>query len=236
MPFSLPVPRSMRCFIISASPKKIRHNALLLLAILAAQCSSSNNIVLALNIVMPGGSGPLGKTLASKLPNHEITILCRNAFLAAAPNRVSEDFGWVGRQFLQTFPHVTLRDWDGGDLLDIVGQDWIGWQEDTLAKADIVVNLVGGYTEQRTMATERIVRESLRVNKNALQITVGPTEQDLPAISPGAAQMKKDRLKHCENLVSQNLPNVACLRLDGFRLEDSCEKIKKVIDDYAASS
>ena len=203
-----------------------------LIAIFLVVCQQSAFVVQALNIVMPGGSGPVGKTLASKLPNHEITILCRNAFLAAAPSRVSEDFGWVGKQYLQKHPHVKLRDWDGGDLLDIVGQDWMGWQDDTLAKADVVVILVGGYTEQRVMATERIVRESFRVNKNALQITVGATEDDLPAISPGAPQLKKERLKLCEDTVSQNLPNTVNLRIEGFRLEENCEKIKKVIEDY----
>jgi hypothetical protein len=189
-------------------------------------------LVSALNIVLPGGSGDVGKLLASKLPQHEITILCRNAFLAAAPNRVTEDFGWVGKGYLEAHPHVKLRDWDGGDLLDIVGCDWMGWQEDTLAKADIVVNLVGGYTEQRLMATERLVREGLRVNPDVLQVTVSPAEEELYLISPGAPTKKKERLKHCEELVSKNCLNSVCLRLEANRLDDGCEKIKKVIDDY----
>ena len=42
--------------------------------------------------------------------------------------------------------HVKLRDYDGGDLLEIVGQDFIGWQEDSLPKADVLIHLVGGYT------------------------------------------------------------------------------------------
>ena len=50
---------------------------------------------------------------------------------------------------------MALRDWDGGDPLDIVGADWIGWQDDALKVADVVVKLVGGYTEQRVLATER---------------------------------------------------------------------------------
>jgi len=44
----------------------------------------------------------------------------------------------------------------------------MGWQEDALTNANAVVNLVGGYTNQREMAAERIVRESLRVNPSAL--------------------------------------------------------------------
>ncbi len=65
-----------------------------------------------------------------------------------------------------------------GDLLDIVGQDWVGWQDDTLANANCVVNLCGGFTQQREMATERIVRELLRCNPTALQITVAPLDEE----------------------------------------------------------
>ena len=36
-----------------------------------------------------------------------------------------------------------LRDWDGLDLLDIVEQDWVGWQEDALPNAQVVVHLTG---------------------------------------------------------------------------------------------
>ena len=118
----------------------------------------------ALNICIAGGTGELGKAVASNLSQHSVTILSRNAFLASAPSRVTENFGWVGRNFLDKNQHVRIRDWDGGDLLDIVGCDWIGWQDDALKPADVVINLVGGYTQQRIMATERIVRESLRVN------------------------------------------------------------------------
>jgi len=105
----------------------------------------------ALNIVIPGGTGKIGQKVASALGSqgHTVQILCRNSFLASAPARVSGDFGWVGKAYLNSNPRVSLRDWDGGDLLDIVGQDWLGWQDDALAGADAVVNLVGGYTEQR---------------------------------------------------------------------------------------
>ncbi|CAB9513911.1 TAF5-like RNA polymerase II, p300 CBP-associated factor (PCAF)-associated factor [Seminavis robusta] len=194
--------------------------------------------VSALNIVLPGGSGALGKGLAAKLGrHHQVTILSRNAFLASAPNRVTEVFGWVGKSFLGKHPHVTIRDWDGGDLLDIVGCDWMGWQQDTLATADVVVNLVGGYTEQRTMATERIVRESISVNnRNALQVVVSPTEQDFARVSsPGAITAKKERVRLCESMVESNCLNSVCVRLDANRLEENCEKLKTIIDDYEAS-
>jgi hypothetical protein len=190
----------------------------------------------ALNVVLPGGTGPLGQILASRLSNHDVTILTRNSFLAGSPNRVTEQFGWVGLNFLKNNPHVRLRDWDGGDLLDIVGSDWLGWQDEALVGADVVVHLVGGFTEQRKMACERVVRESLSFNAFALQVTVSPTQEDLASISPGMATLKKERLRLCEDMVKSNCINSECLRLEAFRLEKGCDEILKVIDDWAAKA
>jgi hypothetical protein len=196
------------------------------------------SFVAALNIVLPGGSGALGKSLASQLnpDHHQVTILSRNAYLASAPNRVTEVFGWVGKNFLDQHPHVSIRDWDGGDLLDIVGCDWMGWQEDTLAKADVVINLVGGYTQQRIMATERLVRESLVVNRDALLVTVSPTDDDVALISPGVPlKMKLERVQQCEAMVESNCLRSICVRLEANRIQESCDKLKKVIDEYEVS-
>ena len=102
------------------------------------------NTAQSLNIVIAGGTGKVGRLLSTTLNNqkkHDITILCRNSFLASAPAKVSGDFGWLGEAFLAKHDSVQLRDWDGGDLLDIVGCDWQGWQDDTLPKADLVVLL-----------------------------------------------------------------------------------------------
>jgi hypothetical protein len=189
----------------------------------------------ALNIVVPGGTGPIGSNLASRLTSHSVTILCRNSFLAAAPNRVTEQFGWVGQAYLQKNPHVSVRDWDGGDLLDIVGQDWLGWQEDTLAKADVVVHLVGGFTEQRVMACERLVRESNRVNKNALHITVSPLDDEIGVLSPSAVEKKKERILVCENMVSTNCFNSLCLRIETYRQDQGCSRIQQAIEEWAAN-
>mmetsp|Transcript_5557 Transcript_5557/g.6955 ORF Transcript_5557/g.6955 Transcript_5557/m.6955 type:complete len:209 (+) Transcript_5557:53-679(+) len=177
----------------------------------------------ALNILIPGGTGQLGRLLSSSLPQHTVTILCRNSFLASAPSRVSGDFGWLGRSFLEKNENVALRDWDGGDLLDIVGCDWVGWQDDSLKGADVVVNLVGGFTEQRVMATERIVRESLRLNPTALQIAVSPFDEDVRVFN-------RDRLKRCEEMIEANCINHACLRFGLYDLEGSCEGILNAIE------
>jgi hypothetical protein len=184
-----------------------------------------------LNAVLAGGSGPIGMGVAARLKHgHAVTILTRNAFLAAAPNRVTEQFGWVGASFLNKFPHVQLRDWDGGDLLDIVGCDWLGWQDDTLAPANVVVHLVGGYTDQRVMACERLVRESCRVNPEAWHITVNPLDEDLSVISPGARSLKMSRIERCEAVVKENCRNSLCLRIPCYRIEDSCNEIVAAIE------
>ena len=180
----------------------------------------------ALNIVIPGGTGKIGQRVAATLGSqgHSVKILCRNAFLASAPARVSSDFGWVGKAFLKANPRVTLRDWDGGDLLDIVGQDWLGWQDDALAGADAVINLVGGFTEQRVMACERIVRESLSVNPTAMQITLSPIDDDL------SMKLKKDRVELCEKMVTENCMKSACLRVEINDIDGACQKILSEID------
>lgn len=70
----------------------------------------------ALNVVIAGGTGEVGRALSAKLASegHSVTILCRNSFLASAPARVSSDFGWLGEGFLSKHPTIKLRDWDGG--------------------------------------------------------------------------------------------------------------------------
>mmetsp|Transcript_29743 Transcript_29743/g.53987 ORF Transcript_29743/g.53987 Transcript_29743/m.53987 type:complete len:220 (+) Transcript_29743:40-699(+) len=216
---------------MSIDPTKMAFKSILIQFVAVVILRSS--VAQGFSIVIPGGTGTIGATLSSALANdgHDVTILCRNAFLAGAPNRASGDFGWLGQGFLESHPGIKLRDWDGGDLLDIVGQDWVGWQEDTLAKADVVVNLVGGYTQQREMAAERIVRESLRVNPTALQITVSPKDDELKIISPGVPTTKIARLKQCEDLVSMNCANFKCVRLEANRVEEECDRIKNVIYD-----
>jgi len=181
-----------------------------------------------LNIVIPGGTGPMGRLLSSTMhtkKGHKITILTRNAFLASAPNRVSGAFGWLGRPFLDFNPSVKLRDWDGGDLLDIVGCDWMGWQEDSLKGADVVVNLVGGYTEQRVMACERIARESLTVNPTVKHVLVTLTDEDL------GMKLKIDTARKCEEMMTENFTGAHCLRVESNDLQGACDQIVKILDE-----
>jgi len=201
----------------------------LLLQSIVALCAF--NAVSSLNIVVAGGSGKVGRLLSSTLHSqnkgHEITVLCRNAFLASAPSRVSGDFGWLGEVFLNTHYSVQLRDWDGGDLLDIVGCDWQGWQDDALPKADVIVNLVGGYTEQRTMACERLVRESLRLNPAAKQILLSMNDADLKT------SLKKNRAKACEDMLTTNCLNSVCLRAEMFDVKGANNQIMDIINNMA---
>ncbi len=184
----------------------------------------------ALNVVIAGGTGALGRALIPKLSDHDVTVLARNAFLAATPSRVTKDFGHLGESFLSRYPFVRLRDWDGGDLTDIVGQDWVGWQDDALKSADVLVYLVGGYTQQRTMATERLVRESIRVNPDVLHVTVNPVEEDIPILSPGMITMKTKRIMDCEDMVKTNCWNSKCLRLEVYKMDETIEAICGAIE------
>ena len=184
----------------------------------------------AFTVVLAGGTGPIGQAVATKLEDADVVMLTRNSFLASAPNRVTNEFGFVGANYLRKNPHVSMRDWDGGDLLDIVGRDWVGWQEDTLKKANVVVHLVGGFTEQRTMACERLVRESFQWNKNALQVTVSPSDESLGAVAPSVAKsFKTKRIQQCEDMVQANCLYSECLRIDAYQLEKSSDEIVKVI-------
>jgi hypothetical protein len=198
--------------------------------VLLAGSSNDNNVVEALNVLLPGGTGPLGRLLIPKLSRHDVTVLSRNAYLASAPNRVTDVFGYLGRSYLDRNPHVKpIRDWDGGDLLEIVGQDFLGWQEDALVGADVIVHLVGGYTSQRKMATERLVRESLTHNPDALHVTVNPLEEEIGALSPGLVAVKTKRIQECEDMVRDNCRHVTALRLGAYRDEEACEEICKAI-------
>jgi hypothetical protein len=198
-----------------------------------------------LNIVVAGGTGSLGRMLIPQMVDTaasmsaatptKVTILTRNSFLASTPTRVSEDYGHLGKAFVEKFQkkkNLTLRDWDGGDLLDIVGRDWMGWQRDVLPKADVILHLTGGgFTEQRVMACERLVRESLKHNKSAHHITVNPSAELLAALSPGLKSVKTGRIERCEAMVRENCQHYTCLRIGQRDLDVACQTI---LDTLAA--
>jgi len=199
--------------------------SILLLVLLA----TSTDFASGLQIAVAGGTGKIGRLLLPKLVDHDVTVLSRNAFLANAPNRVTEAFGWLGESYMRKNPHVTLRDWHGGDMLDIVGCDFVGWQDDALKKADFIVHLVGGFTEQREMATESLVRESLRINTGACHITVNPKEEQIKYLTPGMLTLKTKRINKCEGMVRDNCFNSRCLRVDAFREEQTSQEIFETI-------
>jgi NAD(P)-dependent dehydrogenase (short-subunit alcohol dehydrogenase family) len=179
----------------------------------------------ALNVVIAGGSGKVGRELATLLHNdHQVTILCRNVFLASTPSRVSKDFGWLGDSYLSKHKSIKLRDWDGGDLNDIVGKDWMFWQDDVLPSADMIINLVGTYTEQRTMSVERLIRESSRLCPNVKHILVSLADEDLKMT------IKKKRAADCEKMLRDNCPNSICLRGELNNVNDICKRIVKEIN------
>ncbi|GMI37345.1 hypothetical protein TeGR_g5100 [Tetraparma gracilis] len=169
--------------------------------------------------------------LLPSLSSHSVTVLCRNAFLASAPSRASGDFGHLGAPFLARNAHVALRDWDGGDLLDIVGQDWVGWQ-DVLGEADVLVNAVGGYTGQRLLAQRRLseaVAAAERVRMDDIrQIVVRPSERFLPFLSPAALDIKRGTLAECSKAArtGADVTVVALGRVVEDVYRDRCEGIE----------
>lgn len=100
----------------------------------------------------------------------------------------------------------------------------MGWSDDMLPKADVVINLVGGYTEQRTMACERLIRESLRLNPSAKQILLSLNDEDLKI------SLKKDRAKACEEMVNMNCQDGNCLRADLYDVKGACAQILNILD------
>ena len=90
-----------------------------LLATIFVTLSSLLSGVHGLNVVIAGGTGRLGKLLIPNLPEHDVTVLSRNSYLASAPARVTEVFGYLGKSFLASHPNVKIRDWDGGKAIDV---------------------------------------------------------------------------------------------------------------------
>lgn len=201
------------------------------LAIVLTSVAISINIDVAdgLQIAVAGGTGKIGRALLPKLADHDVTVLTRNSFLASAPNRVTEAFGYLGEGFLRKHPHVHLRDWHGGDMLEIVGNDFVGWQDDALKKADVILHLCGGFTEQREMVTESLVRESLRINQGATHITVNPLADEIGRFTPGMLTLKTKRIEKCESMVENNCNNSKCLRIVAFRPEIASQEIFEAI-------
>ena len=92
----------------------------------------------------------------------------------------------------------------------------MGWQEDCLTKADVVVHLTGGFTQQQAMACERLARESCAFDKlAALHVTVNPAVNNMDLVAPSVPRaMKEARIDECEAMVKANCPHHECLRVE----------------------
>jgi len=110
-----------------------------------------------LNVLAVGATGAVGRSFVRAASQEgNVLVLARNGYLATAKERVSGDFGYLGPK-IHKLKGVLVRDWDGGDLLDITGDTWLGWQGDVAAfQADAAVMLTGCLTDARLKGVERI--------------------------------------------------------------------------------
>ena len=158
----------------------------------------------ALKIVVAGGTGGVGSAIAGRLAakGHAVTILCRNAYLAVTPSRVSEDFGWVGEKRLDKWADkgvaVAFRDWTGGDELDSVSDRWVGW-EDAVADADGVVCCVGDLgRDGRRRPMDALFRAAAEAGAKAPEKFVLLQPVDALVATQNFAEKKMETLRLCE--------------------------------------
>lgn len=117
------------------------------------------SVVTSLSYVGVGATGALGRKWIDSVSSSgsDVLVLARNGFLASAPGRVSHDFGYLGPKLMRK-SKCKVRDWDGGDMLDITGSTWVGWQGDVESYGcDVAVCLTGCLYEARIMAVDRMV-------------------------------------------------------------------------------
>lgn len=84
----------------------------------------------AIHVVIAGGTSRAGIKIVNTLlapptkidPSRspkpsflKVTVLSRNVFLSSAPSRVTGEFGYLGRRYIEGFkPSLAMRDYDGG--------------------------------------------------------------------------------------------------------------------------
>jgi len=156
-----------------------------------------------LRLVFAGGTGGVGSALAERCAarGHSVDILCRNAFLAVTPSRVSEDFGFVGEDRKCRWEaeglKIGFRDWTAGDELDSVSDRWVGW-EDTVKGADAIVFAVGDLgRDGRRRPLEALARATLEAGDRAPKRFVMLSPED-GLIRDSFAAKKRETLKLCE--------------------------------------
>ena len=176
--------------------------------------------VFGLKVVVAGGTGGVGSAIAGRLAakGHSVTILCRNAYLAVTPSRVSEDFGWVGEKRVDKWAEagvgVAFRDWTGGDELDSVSNRWVGW-EDAVAEADAVVCAVGDLgRDGRRRPLDALFRAAAEAGAKAPRryCLLQPTDA-LVKTTGSFAEKRIETLRLCEAQWAQNYGDRGvCLR------------------------
>lgn len=208
----------------------------LVLVLFLSDCKNDGTTTIvgvsALKVVIAGGTGRLGSTVASKLKDHTVLLLSRNSFSASSISATpKKNRPFIGDGYFNDNPHVDIHDWDGGNNGNIISSG--EWQEEALKGADVVVNLVGDYTNQRLKAAERIVHETLRYSKQAVQITVSPKSgESVRTLASGAYANVEKRIDQCEEMVQNNCLYSVCLRLDAGKkyFSDNVEEIVYAIE------
>lgn len=139
--------------------------------ILAVSCTVASGFS-----VVAGGTGVLGHRLLDTLLANggAATCLARNAYLARTPKRISHDWGHLPKR-LHDARGLKVRDYCGGCPLDIVGQDWIGWQDDALPGATAVYNVAGPMSQDRLLLAQRMA-EGLKRHPPKVFVSVEPTQ------------------------------------------------------------
>jgi len=111
----------------------------------------------------------------------------------------------------------------------------MGWEE-VLSDCDMFVNVVGGYTDQRTKAVNRfcdfIKREEekdVRGERFIRHLMINPKDAGvLNRVSPVAVDAKMKRVNECEGIMRGVGRCVNCARVEG--LEGLGEEVGKMVE------
>ena len=115
--------------------------------------------VLPLSYIGVGATGPVGRRFIDLVGGRRATMCSFWGEMASwhLLGRVSHDYGYLGPKLMKK-TGAKIRDWDNGDILDITGDTWIGWQDDVANfKGDVAIGFTGCLYDARVMAVDRLV-------------------------------------------------------------------------------